>query len=231
MDSPLRTWPPNRPSPREGVPPPPSRGCKFSLDSRPDRWHNAAGFIAPVAQLDRAPDFESVGRRFESCRARFLQKTDIRRRKTEGGALQVGGSPRPIGPPTSEPHPTLETRPTGGEKAAPRAAEGLFAHLYGHRRQRRPAPQRGSSHTSMVTALLKHPDPPTTSPDPLPACGELASIASLGRLPVHLGVSPPHPHHLDRHDLSNEATEFLVFNDLALRSTLTGAPDDGDMKR
>ena len=26
-------------------------------------------FSAPVAQLDRAPDFESVGRRFESCRA------------------------------------------------------------------------------------------------------------------------------------------------------------------
>ena len=26
-------------------------------------------FYAPVAQLDRAPDFESVGRRFESCRA------------------------------------------------------------------------------------------------------------------------------------------------------------------
>jgi hypothetical protein len=26
-------------------------------------------FAAPVAQLDRAPDFESVGRRFESCRA------------------------------------------------------------------------------------------------------------------------------------------------------------------
>ena len=25
---------------------------------------------ASVAQLDRAPDFESVGRRFESCRAR-----------------------------------------------------------------------------------------------------------------------------------------------------------------
>ncbi len=24
---------------------------------------------APVAQLDRAPDFESVGRRFESCQA------------------------------------------------------------------------------------------------------------------------------------------------------------------
>jgi hypothetical protein len=25
---------------------------------------------APVAQMDRAPDYESVGRRFESCRAR-----------------------------------------------------------------------------------------------------------------------------------------------------------------
>ena len=24
---------------------------------------------APVAQMDRAPDYESVGRRFESCRA------------------------------------------------------------------------------------------------------------------------------------------------------------------
>ena len=29
---------------------------------------------APVAQLDRAPDFESVGRRFDSCRARHLVK-------------------------------------------------------------------------------------------------------------------------------------------------------------
>jgi hypothetical protein len=28
-------------------------------------------FCAPVAQLDRAPGFEPVGRRFESCRARF----------------------------------------------------------------------------------------------------------------------------------------------------------------
>jgi hypothetical protein len=27
-------------------------------------------FCAPVAQLDRAPGFEPVGRRFESCRAR-----------------------------------------------------------------------------------------------------------------------------------------------------------------
>ena len=30
--------------------------------------------FAPVAQMDRAPDFESVGRRFESCRA--YQKND-----------------------------------------------------------------------------------------------------------------------------------------------------------
>jgi hypothetical protein len=28
--------------------------------------------MAPVAQLDRAPGFEPVGRRFESCRARHV---------------------------------------------------------------------------------------------------------------------------------------------------------------
>ncbi len=28
--------------------------------------------VAPVAQLDRASDFESAGRRFESSRARFV---------------------------------------------------------------------------------------------------------------------------------------------------------------
>src|SRR5258705_5810348 len=32
--------------------------------------HGMISVRAPVAQLDRAPDFESVGRRFESCRAR-----------------------------------------------------------------------------------------------------------------------------------------------------------------
>src|SRR3977135_1287729 len=32
--------------------------------------HGMIHVRAPVAQLDRAPDFESVGRRFESCRAR-----------------------------------------------------------------------------------------------------------------------------------------------------------------
>ena len=32
---------------------------------------------APVAQLDRAPDFESVGRRFESCRARHGRIADF----------------------------------------------------------------------------------------------------------------------------------------------------------
>ena len=29
-------------------------------------------YTAPVAQLDRAPGFEPVGRRFESCRARHV---------------------------------------------------------------------------------------------------------------------------------------------------------------
>jgi hypothetical protein len=37
---------------------------------------------APVAQLDRAPDFESVGRRFESCRARHLAVRDGRSRRS-----------------------------------------------------------------------------------------------------------------------------------------------------
>ena len=38
---------------------------------RPLQPHLCNGLFAyaPVAQLDRAPDFESVGRRFESCRA------------------------------------------------------------------------------------------------------------------------------------------------------------------
>ena len=34
---------------------------------------------APVAQLDRAPGFEPVGRRFESCRARHSHCTNIGR--------------------------------------------------------------------------------------------------------------------------------------------------------
>jgi hypothetical protein len=32
--------------------------------------------MAPVAQLDRAPGFEPVGRRFESCRARHATNND-----------------------------------------------------------------------------------------------------------------------------------------------------------
>ena len=35
------------------------------------------GDYAPVAQLDRAPDFESVGRRFESCRAYSIPSTTV----------------------------------------------------------------------------------------------------------------------------------------------------------
>ena len=33
-------------------------------------------FFAPVAQLDRVPDFESVGRRFESCRAHQIHHSN-----------------------------------------------------------------------------------------------------------------------------------------------------------
>ena len=43
-------------------------------------------FSAPVAQLDRVPDFESVGRRFESCRAHSLPAKGIcSRRATFSG--------------------------------------------------------------------------------------------------------------------------------------------------
>src|SRR6056297_2535272 len=38
---------------------------------------------APVAQLDRVPDYESVGRRFESCRARH--------NKSKGLAVFIAG--------------------------------------------------------------------------------------------------------------------------------------------
>ncbi len=34
--------------------------------------------FAPVAQLDRATDFESVGRRFDSCRTQFFGATGQR---------------------------------------------------------------------------------------------------------------------------------------------------------
>ena len=34
----------------------------------PSKFQSFLYKFAPVAQLDRAPDFESVGRRFESCR-------------------------------------------------------------------------------------------------------------------------------------------------------------------
>ena len=37
--------------------------------------------MAPVAQLDRAPGFEPVGRRFESCRARHTLKPLKRKNK------------------------------------------------------------------------------------------------------------------------------------------------------
>ena len=43
--------------------------------SRPCRFHGRA----PVAQLDRASDYESEGRTFESFRARHFPKYDIRR--------------------------------------------------------------------------------------------------------------------------------------------------------
>src|SRR5262245_21710720 len=46
---------------------------------------------APVAQLDRAPDFESVGRRFESCRARFRNPNTKFPTPTSTGAVHSLG--------------------------------------------------------------------------------------------------------------------------------------------
>jgi hypothetical protein len=46
------------------------QGVSSALD--PESWILHRELFAPVAQLDRAPDFESVGRGFESLRARFL---------------------------------------------------------------------------------------------------------------------------------------------------------------
>ena len=39
-----------------------------------ERSHFQTVLPAPVAQLDRVPDYESVGRRFESCRVRQKNK-------------------------------------------------------------------------------------------------------------------------------------------------------------
>ncbi len=39
---------------------------------------------APVAQLDRAPDFESVGRRFEPCRAYQKKKPNTVKLSSDG---------------------------------------------------------------------------------------------------------------------------------------------------
>ena len=86
------------------------------------------GVRAPVAQLDRAPDFESVGRRFESCRARHppvaggLRSAGLRHGAARRRARRPGTSPP-------------EMRPAGGGRLAlgrpqarrrspPRAATG-----------------------------------------------------------------------------------------------------------
>ena len=39
------------------------------IDSIRVLWYYDFSQVAPVAQVDRASDFESAGRRFESCRA------------------------------------------------------------------------------------------------------------------------------------------------------------------
>ena len=51
------------------------RGAEPQVSLLPDRrGHCADPIFAPLAQLDRASDFESAGRRFESCGARQLRR-------------------------------------------------------------------------------------------------------------------------------------------------------------
>ena len=54
----------------------PSVHPKYSL--QPAMPSRLRFFYAPIAQLDRAPDFESVGRRFEPCWARQEQERTSR---------------------------------------------------------------------------------------------------------------------------------------------------------
>ena len=58
----------------------PSRKCQAtSAPSDASASHEAADALAPVAQLDRAPDYESGGQRFESFRARHLLHDNLER--------------------------------------------------------------------------------------------------------------------------------------------------------
>ncbi len=58
----------------------------------PSRRIAVFGFVyAPVAQLDRAPDFESVGRRFESYRA-YMKNGWPARMAELADALDLGSS-------------------------------------------------------------------------------------------------------------------------------------------
>ena len=50
---------------------------------------------APVAQLDRASDFESAGRRFESCRARQSATPSALSMRTSASEGDESGSPTP----------------------------------------------------------------------------------------------------------------------------------------
>lgn len=72
----------------------PSRKCQAtSAPSDASASHEAADALAPVAQLDRAPDYESGGQRFESFRARQLLHENLERpmrRGANGDARSMG---------------------------------------------------------------------------------------------------------------------------------------------
>src|SRR5206468_7263804 len=84
---------------RRAIHPPMSRPCRFPAHR------------APVAQLDRAPDYESGGQRFESFRARhFLLRAGAMRRLALLSIASLAACSAPGGP-----YPSLQ----------PRAAEAI----------------------------------------------------------------------------------------------------------
>ena len=115
---------------------------------------------------------------------RFCVSPADRRLGARGEGPRLPRPHEPTARPPPKPHSTLETLPTRGETAAPRAAEGLSAYLYATPQSAAPpAPERGTSHTSMLRLAPQRGSPHTSQ----------------------VAVSPNHP---DRRDLSDGAGGF-----------------------
>ena len=96
------------------------RGSNPLSSTRVRPSETPAGWHAPVAQLDRVPDYESGGRRFESCPARDTKRGV---RVVEGAALEMLCT----GNRTVGSNPTLSARPGPGVPRPGRAESGCGA--------------------------------------------------------------------------------------------------------